>query len=113
MKEAKQAQIEEEARLQQVAEEVFDAWMKENTPQPITDPAEQKKLLECWIRLSNNAGLWGGYPLGHSYIDDRCGAGYGMIEVKDFVDFDHEVALKIPLLRGKQKREIAAYLETL
>ena len=53
--------------------------------------------------MNQDAGMRGGYPVGSSYIDARCGTGHGMPEVKDYVEFDHEFAQRVPWLSGKYK----------
>ena len=98
----------------EIVEKVLKAWEEETTVQPIGDnPQEELRLLREWARLGNMAGLWGGYPLGGSYIDARCGSGHGMPNVKDFVDFDREVAQKLPNMTGKYKDAILARIKEL
>lgn len=70
---------------------------------------EEKRLIEKWLNLNKDSGLWGGYPVGSSYIDARCGTGHGMPDVKDYVDFDHELAQQVPHLSGKYKDAVQAY----
>lgn len=72
---------------------------------------EEKELIERWLRLNENAGLWGGYPVGSSYIDARCGSGHGMPDVKDYVDFDRELAQRCPHLADKRKEAVKEYYE--
>lgn len=70
---------------------------------------EEQRLIKRWLDLNPKAGLWGGYPVGNSYIDARCGSGHGMPEVKDYVDIDQEIAQKCPHLRGKNRHEMEKY----
>lgn len=72
---------------------------------------EEGALLRRWLSLNESAGMWGGYPFGSAYIDTRCGSGHGMPEVKNFVDFDHEAAAKLPHLKGRYKANIRDYFE--
>jgi hypothetical protein len=81
--------------------------------EPETDKTEQKRLIKIWLRLGEDAGLWSGYPVGRSYIDARCGSGHGMPEIKEYVDFDHEIARLIPAIAGKYKKDVVEYLEKL
>ena len=72
---------------------------------------EEKELIERWLRLNENASLWGGYPVGSSYIDARCGSGHGMPDIKDYVDFDREFAQRVPHLNGKHRDTVKKYYE--
>jgi hypothetical protein len=67
--------------------------------------------IQTWLRLGENAGTWSGYPLGSSYIDARCGTGYGMENVKDYVEYDHQIAIEHPHLRNLRKDQVKARLE--
>lgn len=104
---------EGDATDQELAQSVFDAWEREQTTEPVEDKQEQKRLIERWLHLNEDAGWFGGYPVGSSYIDARCGSGHGMPNIKDFVDFDHEIALKIPAIQGMRKGQVQAHLEEL
>lgn len=64
---------------------------------------DELDLIRQWLRMNEHAGMRGGYPVGSSYIDARCGTGHGMPEVKDYVEFDHEFAQRVPWLSGKYK----------
>jgi hypothetical protein len=70
-------------------------------------------MIERYLDLGNHASMWDGYPCGSSYIDSRCGVGYGMPEIHDYVEFDHMIAKAIPDISGKGKSEIRKYLEDL
>jgi len=63
-------------------------------------------ILEHWVRLNKDSGMWGGYPFGGAYIDARCGTGYSMPEVKDFVDCDRTVRYQLPHMIGKCCEEV-------
>lgn len=102
-------------KMEEENDKLLDDIIKRATAQPI-EPAEQgsedeKELIERWLNLNANAGLWGGYPVGSSYIDARCGSGHGMPDIKEYVDFDQEFRKKVPHLDGKRKEEVKAYLE--
>jgi len=92
------------------AQQVFKQWEITNTEQPLP-PEEiggmaELDLLRGWIHRADRAGTWGGYPVGSSYIDSRCGSGHGMAEIKEFVDFDQEMAQKVPHMRHKYKEAV-------
>lgn len=75
--------------------------------------SEEKYIIERWLELNKNAGLWGGYPVGGSYIDSRCGTGHGMPEVKNFVDLDHELVKRCPHLSRMDKADVEEYISKL
>jgi hypothetical protein len=68
-------------------------------------------VLRTWLRLNEQAGLRGGYPLGGSYIDARCGVGYGMPDQKDYVDFDDMAGKRVPHLYGANREQVEAYVK--
>jgi hypothetical protein len=70
-------------------------------------------MIEKYLSLGDNADLWGGYPCGSSYIDSRCGIGFGMPNIHDYVTYDHMISKVIPDISGKNKSEIKLYLEQL
>ena len=75
---------------------------------------EEKQAIHLWLSLGATAGgYWFGYPAGSAYIDSRCGTGHGMPDVKEFVDYDHEFAKKVPWLAGKRKEEVQARYDEL
>lgn len=84
-----------------------------NNVQVVTDKREQVKMIEYYLRLAEKASMWSGYPVGGSYIDSRCGVGFGMPEIHDYVEYDHKIANAIPELRGMSKNAIADHLESL
>jgi hypothetical protein len=89
----------------------FDKFYEEHRKPQITpvekDSDEELSLICRWLRVNErDAGMRGGYPVGGSYIDSRCGTGHGMPEVKDYVDFDREFAQKVPWLSGKYKEAV-------
>jgi len=95
----------------------FAKFERDNAPPPIIveqGSPEEGDLLARWLDLNARAGLlWSGYPMGDSYIDARCGVGYGMPEIKDYVDFDHVAAKRMPHWRGKRRDEIQTYASSL
>lgn len=95
------------------AKEYFDEAYGSGSVVVLTQTGDKIRLLERYIRLGEGASLWNGYPCGSSYIDSRCGVGYGMPEIHDYVECDHEVAQAIPEVRGKNRYEVKAYLEEL
>jgi len=70
-------------------------------------------MIERYLALGGNASLWDGYPCGSSYIDSRCGVGFGMPEIHDYVEYDHMIAKAIPEIDGKSKNDVKKYLEEL
>lgn len=88
----------------------FDEFKAEydKTIQPVDkDSEDELNLIRQWLRMNErDAGMRGGYPVGGSYIDSRCGTGHGMPEVKDYVEFDREFAQKVPWLSGKYKEVV-------
>ena len=100
--------------LDKIADEVWNDFVEEYTVQPIKEGSkEEVELLKQWLALRKEAGIWGSYPLGGSYIDAREGSGHGMPEVKEFVDCDHEVAKKLPHMRHKSHLDVEKRLEEL
>lgn len=79
----------------------------------VTDKREQIFMLERYLAMADNASLWGGYPVGGSYIDSRCGVGFGMPNIHDYVEYDHEIARAIPEIRGKYKDDVKKYLDVI
>jgi hypothetical protein len=98
-----------EEALIAIIDRVYSSFICGYELQPVVQgsPAESE-LIARWLHLNERAGLWGGYPLGSSYIDARCGSGHGMPDIKEYVDFDHEIADRCPWLRGKKKHDVAA-----
>jgi hypothetical protein len=95
------------------AKEYFDDAYGEGSVVILKETGDKIRLLERYVRLGDGASMWSGYPCGSSYIDSRCGVGYGMPEIHDYVECDHEVARAIPEARGKNQHEIKKYLEEL
>lgn len=97
----------EDVEFAQVAFDEFKADY-DKTISPVEKDSEgELSLIRQWLRMNErDAGSRGGYPVGSSYIDSRCGTGHGMPEVKDYVEFDHEFAQKVPWLSGKYKEVV-------
>lgn len=76
----------------------------------VTDKKDQIYRIERYLTMADNASLWGGYPVGGSYIDSRCGVGFGMPDIHDYVEYDHEIARAIPAIRGMYKEDVKKYL---
>ena len=79
----------------------------------VTDKKEQIFMIERYLTLKDNASLWGGYPVGGSYIDSRCGVGFGMPTIHDYVEYDHEIARAIPAIRGMYREDVKKYVNNL
>jgi hypothetical protein len=88
--------------------EAWDEFEDQYTKVRLIEPGsvEERQTLLRWLSFNERAGMFGGGPLGSSYIDSRCGTGHGMPEVKDFVDFDHDTAKRLPHFQGKTRDEI-------
>ena len=101
---------DEKCDNEKAANLAFDEFEQEGEVpfQPVEkDSDEELNLIRRWIRTNrDDAGIRGGYPVGGSYIDARCGTGHGMIEVKEYVEFDHEFSRKVPWLSGKYKEAV-------
>lgn len=102
------------------AEEAAKKFLEDYFKHTYNSPVEVVKLtgdrirmIERYLDLAGRADLWEGYPCGSSYIDSRCGVGFGMPEIHDYVEFDHMISHAIPDISGKSKPEIRAYLEEL
>ena len=88
-------------------DQIWKEYEDENTIEPIeVGGTDELFVLKRWLKLAGDAGTWGGFPLGGVYIDDRCGAGYSMPNVKDFCDYDSIARLKLPSMVGKYKEAI-------
>jgi hypothetical protein len=81
-----------------------------NSVSVVTDKKEQIFMIERYLTMADNASMWGGYPVGGSYIDSRCGVGFGMPNIHDYVEYDHKIARAIPEIRGKYKEDVKKYL---
>ena len=96
----------------QFAKEYFQEEYHEKT-EIIENAGDKIRMIERYLDLGNHASSWSGYSCGSSYIDSRCGVGFGMPEIHDYVEFDHMIAKAIPDINGKGKSEIRKYLEDL
>lgn len=79
-------------------------------PEPVTDLKRQISLIEKYFKMGENSNR-SGYPVGGSYIDARCGVGFGMQEELDYVNYDHYIAKVIPDIRGMYREDVRKYLE--
>jgi len=85
-------------------DEVWEQWKAEYTVDEIeTGGMDELFVLKRWAKMAEEAGTWGGYPLGSVYIDARCGTGYSMPDVKDFYDYDVIARRKLPSMVGKYR----------
>ena len=105
---------DDDIEKEDIVETILKDWQDDRKVQPVTDAKEELAILEGWLtRNERDAGMRGGYPLGSSYIDSRCGTGHGMPEVKAYIAFDHEVARKVPGMAGKYRDAIIARIQEL
>ncbi len=98
-------------RMKNLAESILSLAVKENIEQVKPGSEEEKEILSEWLRLNSEVGMRGGYPLGHSYIDARCGVGFGMPDQYEYVATDCKVAKQLPHLAGKYRKDIEEYFE--
>lgn len=78
----------------------------------VEDKNERIRMIEEYLAFKKRVSR-GGYPCGGSYIDARCGVGFGMENEYDYVELDHEIARAIPDIRGKYTNDVEAYLNAL
>ena len=94
------------------AQGIFDEFKENHSDEllPVEkDSEEEKSHVGQWLHLAEAAGgYWSGYPVGSAYIDARCGVGFGMPDILDFVRFDHLLAKRVPWLAGKRREEVRA-----
>ena len=81
----------------------------ENIQQVKPGSEEEKEILSEWLKLNHEVGMRGGYPLGGSYIDARCGVGFGMPDQYEYVATDRKVAKQLPHLAGKYSKDVKEY----
>jgi hypothetical protein len=91
--------------------EYFETEYSDTVP-VITDKKDQIYRIERYLAMADKVSR-GGYPVGGSYIDSRCGVGFGMPDEYDYVEYDHETARAIPAIRGLYKEDVTKYLNDL
>lgn len=101
----------QEKENNKILDEIFKEYTNTSLEPVPKSSQEEKYLIQHWLNLNSRAGLRGGYPVGSSYIDARCGTGHGQPDAKDYVDFDHEFAQQVPHLSGKYKSSVKEYYE--
>lgn len=75
----------------------------------ITD--EQAILVKKWIEANKSVPGWlDSYALGDSYIDTRANGGRGIGKRREYVKLDHEVAKRVPQLRGVSPHDIKEFM---
>jgi hypothetical protein len=96
---------------------VFQHWRDSFKIEPLKkgSPEEKNAILDWLGWRIRETGWRNGYPLGSSYIDSRCGAGYtssdgGCCPAK-YIEEDHMTAKLLPHLSGKYSDEIKKYYE--
>lgn len=97
----------EDVDIDKIVNQILVDFKDEQTTEPIkTGTEEELHLLKRWMKRSDEAGMRGGYPLGSSYIDSRCGVGYGQMDQYDYIEFDHMVAKMLPDMAHKYRNTI-------
>jgi hypothetical protein len=91
--------------------EYFESEYGDTVP-VVTDKKDQIYRIERYLTMAKTVSR-GGYPVGGSYIDSRCGVGFGMPDEYDYVEYDHEIARAIPAIRGLYKEDVTKYLNDL
>jgi hypothetical protein len=104
----------EEKIKSDIINQIFIDFKDEQTTESIeTGTEEELHLLKRWMKRSDEAGMRGGYPLGSSYIDSRCGVGYGQMDQYDYIEFDHMVAKMLPDMAHKYRGTIEPRIKEL
>lgn len=97
-----------------MADMIWKDFIDGQTIQPVeAGGITELTILEHWVRLNKDSGMWSGYPLGGAYIDARCGTGYSMPEVKNFVDCDRTVRYQLPHMTGKYCADVEKLIDEL
>ena len=91
------------------AKSILNSLTEEKIEQVEPGTEREKEILLEWLRLNRNVGLRGGYALGSSYIDGRCGVGFGTPEQYIYVKTDKVVAKQLPHLAGKTRNDVEKY----
>jgi hypothetical protein len=92
------------------AEELLNALLKRPAIEQVEPgSATERDLLATWLRLNGEVGQRGGYPFGQSYIDARCGVGYGQPDQLEYVNLDNDLGKALPHLFGKDSSEVRDY----
>jgi hypothetical protein len=94
------------------AKSILNSLTDEKIEQVEPGTEREKEILSEWLRLNRNVGMRGGYPLGGSYIDGRCGVGFGMPEQYIYVKTDRVVGKQLPHLAGKYRDDVEKYFLT-
>ena len=100
-----------EQKLESLAKNILSENTEELIEQVKPGSYEEKEILSEWIRLSKSVGERGGYPLGRSYIDARCGVGFGMPDQYEYVMTDRKVGKQLPHLAGKSRDDVIKYYQ--
>ena len=98
-------------KLESLAKSILSEAVKEPIKQVEPGSEEEKEILSEWITLNKNVGERGGYPLGGSYIDARCGTGFGMPDQYEYVMTDRKVGKQLPHLAGKYRKDVQKYYQ--
>ena len=70
---------------------------------------EERVLISKWIKRGRNL-IVGSSPLGESYLDSNVKREESIeIESKAYVQFDHEIAEKLPHMKGKFRYQLETY----
>ena len=70
---------------------------------------DEQMLLAKWIKMGRDL-IVGSFPLGESVLDSNVKRPEDLAQkAKDYVKFDHEVAEKLPHLKGKFRYALETY----
>ena len=94
------------------AKSILNSLTEEEIEQVEPGTEREKEILSEWLRLNRNVGMRGNYPLGRSYIDGRCGVGFGMPDQYEYVKTDRVVGKQLPHLAGKYSNDVKKYFLT-
>lgn len=101
--------VDYDEKLESLAKSILSLAVDEIIEQVKPGSEEEKEILHEWLRMSKEVGERGGYPLGSSYIDARCGVGFGMPDQYEYVMNDHRIAKQVPHLSEKYKDDVKKY----
>jgi len=98
----------ESAAAEAVAKREIESLIEDSKPRKIEPGSDEERIaLRDFIRLGRKVSR-SDYPVGHAYIDARCGYMYGTEEFA-YVWTDNLIRLQLPHLQGKTQIELKEY----